>query len=551
MLPYDSVLQLVASVACHLIFNRFEPKSLRSLTLLLVIFPGAVAIFSAGKTLPLGSLLISYSLYYFDLLLLIISYRLSPFHSLSKYPGPITCKLSKLWLAYIASQGKLHVYIKHLHDKYGPIVRVGPNELSIIDTSHLPFILGAKGMPRGPMWDGRSVSGYKAPEERGLVNRDLKLHAEARKAWNTPFTPAAIKGYEPLLIRRVTQLMEALRAEKNDAIDISRWFSFFSFDFMGDMVFGGGFELMSEGDKHGLWDIMERGLFLPSITQQIPWCIDLIRWFPMVVTETRKYAKFGTEQVWRRLQEGSVHNDLLYHLMEHKRGSSEEPYPFGLLVTNAIFAIGGGSDTTATTLSNTVFCLLSHPTAYKRLQEEIDETFPRGQGTKEPDDAALLSKMPYLNAVIKESLRLQPPIPTMLQRAPAVGSGSHTLGNGIVIPEGTAVIVPPYAMQRDPGNFYPDPDGFRPERWFPESHCNSEFKSNLDAFIPFSTGPANCVGRNVGLLKARMVLAYMMRTFEMSFAEGYEKKRWDEDLHDHFMVKRGNLPVSLVARFSD
>ncbi|KAJ6490793.1 cytochrome P450 [Mycena vitilis] len=385
--------------------------------------------------------------------------------------------VSKLWLAYIASQGKLHVYIKHLHDKYGPIVRVGPNELSIIDTSHLPFILGAKGMPRGPMWDGRSVSGYKAPEERGLVNRDLKLHAEARTAWNTPFTPAAIKEYEPLLIRRVTQLIEALRAEESDNIDISRWFSFFSF--------GGGFELMSEGDKHGLWNIMERGLFLPSITQQIPWCIDLIRWFP-IMTDTRKYARFGTEQVRRRLEEGSVHNDLLYHLMEHKRENSEEPYPFGLLVTNAIFAIGEKS--------RFVCNLQFRPCFNELLQSEVGVT-PSAMGRRRNE--------------ILDSLQLN-------------------LMFRIVIPEGTAVIAPPYAMQRDPDNFYPDPDGFRPERWLSEGR--SEFKSNLDAFIPFSTGPANCVGRNVGMLKARMVLAYMMRTFGMSFAEGYEKKRWEDSL---------------------
>ena len=63
--------------------------------------------------------------YYVTLALSIILYRLSPVHPLSGYPGPILCKLSKLSLMWVASTGKLHVYIRQLHDEYGPIVRTG------------------------------------------------------------------------------------------------------------------------------------------------------------------------------------------------------------------------------------------------------------------------------------------------------------------------------------------------------------------------------------------------------------------------------------------
>jgi cytochrome P450 len=63
-------------------------------------------------------------------------------------------------------------------------------------------------------------------------------------------------------------------------------------------------------------------------------------------------------------------------------------------------AIVAGADTTATVLSNALFYLLSHPQAYHLLQGEVDENFPHGPGTKEPNDAAMLSNMPYLNAVM-------------------------------------------------------------------------------------------------------------------------------------------------------
>jgi cytochrome P450 len=63
-----------------------------------------------------------------------------------------------------------------------------------------------------------------------------------------------------------------------------------------------------------------------------------------------------------------------------------------------------------------------------------------------------------------------------------------------------------YTIQRDPRNCSPDPDSFRPERWLAERE-DSEFINNHDTFLPFSTGLASCVVQNLGMLKARMVLA--------------------------------------------
>ncbi|KAJ6526246.1 cytochrome P450 [Mycena vulgaris] len=495
---------LISRQACHLYFKRYEPTDPISLTFLLLVLPATLALILAEETKSMFmSLLITYSLYYSGLLVSIITYRVSPAHSLAKYPGPLACKISKLWLLYVSSQGKLHLYIKHLHDKYGPVVRIGPNELSIVDSSLMPSILGSKGMPKGPLWEGRTMTRTKSgqmPDGILINSRDLKRHAEARKAWNTAFVPAAIKGYEAMLIQRVTQLVDALGEQKGRTVDLSRWFSFFSFDFMGDLAFGGGFELMRDGDKEGLWHILERGLLFPALTQQIPWCIQLVMHFPMIGQDMRALARFGAEQSKRRLQEGSVHNDIFYYLLEDKR-SKGEPYPFPLMITNAILAIVAGADTTATVLSNALFYLLSHPESYKRLQAEVDENFPRGHGTKDPTDAA--------NS--KEALRLQPPVPTSLQRAPAVGDGSKVLGEGFIIPAGTAV---------------------------------------NDAFIPFSTGPANCLGRNLAMLEMRMVLAHVIRAFELSFEEGYDEGRWEAELKDYFVLQKGRLPVALRGRSS-
>jgi cytochrome P450 len=102
-------------------------------------------------------------------------------------------------------------------------------------------------------------------------------------------------------------------------------------------------------------------------------------------------------------------------------------------------------------------------------------------------------------------------------------------------------------MHRDPRYFSPDPDRFMPERWL-AADDDTTFIVNQDAFIPFSTGPANCIGKNLAMLEMRMVLAYVMRAFKISFAEGYDPARWEPELRDHFVFDKGSLPVVISAR---
>lgn len=138
------------------------------------------------------------------------------------------------------------------------------------------------------------------------------------------------------------------------------------------------------------------------------------------------------------------------------------------------------------------------------------------------------------------------------------------------IPEGTAILIPFYALFRDPENFSPDPELFWPDRWLHASSAkrtpkqfteNAEKASvvasqaqsdgvvtNAAAFIPFSYGPANCAGRNLAVMEMRMVVALVMQRFELAFAEGYDPRTWEEELQDWLVVKLGRLPVILTPR---
>ena len=116
-----------------------------------------------------------------------------------------------------------------------------------------------------------------------------------------------------------------------------------------------------------------------------------------------------------------------------------------------------------------------------------------------------------------------------------------------IITEGTAVQVPPYVIHRDPRYFFPHPDKFWPDRWLKQ---DLNIILNRSAFIPFSTGSANCPGKPLAMIELRLMTCLIVRTFELSFEDGYDPLRWEEGLLDRFVIVKGKLPVKLKTRSS-
>ncbi|TFK36463.1 high nitrogen upregulated cytochrome P450 monooxygenase 2 [Crucibulum laeve] len=550
------IFDILSGVSAHLWLKVKEPTSLLTLFAALAVIPIPSIIFLRYADIAiLHAVGVAYSVFLATLLSSVVVYRISPFHPLAKYPGPLAYKISKLWAVWKASGGKLHICYQELHQEYGPIVRVGPNELSIIEEDLIPSILGTYGMPKGPLWDGRKITppSAKPTSDFNLIgNRDQARHAQLRKAWNKAFASSPIADYEEILVRRAAQLVEHLdilcKSAPNGVgrTDITHWINYFSFDFMGDIAFGGGFELMRDGDKDNIWHTMETALILPGLAQHIPWSAKVLRALPFVGSSTRTFGAFISQQARRRASQEPKQKDLFYHLLnalDLQIDSSVSPLPF--IFSNTALAVIAGSDTTASAISNTIYYLLSHPEYYSRLQKEIAHAV--GPATElSLIDLSKLSALSFLNAVINETLRLQPAVPTGLQRAPAIGSGGKLLGS-IFIPEGTAVTVPPYALHRDPRYFSPNPDKFWPERWM-KHDSDAKVVVNRGAFIPFSQGPANCAGKTLAILELRLVLALLIQRFDMAFDDGYDPAVWEQSLTDTFVFSKGKLPIKLTRR---
>lgn len=112
----------------YLIFKRYEPEHVAVISFLLAVVPTLLMSFVRSNfSSLLGAVFTTYISFWLLIVILTVGYRLSPFHPLAKYPGPLLCKISKGWVAYVvAGGGKAHIYVHELHKQYNSdIIRIG------------------------------------------------------------------------------------------------------------------------------------------------------------------------------------------------------------------------------------------------------------------------------------------------------------------------------------------------------------------------------------------------------------------------------------------
>jgi hypothetical protein len=110
----------------HLLFRRFEPRSHLSRVALLVVIPVLLSTpISYSVQSPYTAIPLAFAAYWSCLVGFTLAYRLSLFHPLAKYPGPVLAKSSKWWAAYESAIGDQHRCYKRLHDRYGDVIRIG------------------------------------------------------------------------------------------------------------------------------------------------------------------------------------------------------------------------------------------------------------------------------------------------------------------------------------------------------------------------------------------------------------------------------------------
>ncbi|THH07840.1 hypothetical protein EW146_g9188 [Bondarzewia mesenterica] len=540
---------IVAAIAVHGFFNRFEPRGATTILFLVFATPAVLSFLlylSSLSAFSLSNFLISYAVFWFFLLFSLAFYRLSPFHPLAKYPGPVLFKLTRFAAWYLVRTGSQHRYYQALHNRYGLYIRTGPNHLHISDAAAISAVLGSREFTKGGRYNA-----IRRPGSQGslLSLTDPHEHTQRRRIWDRALNAAALKGYQDALTNRVSQFVSSLEQRADEgSLDLSQWLSLFSFDFMGDLAYGGVFNLMEQGgDEKDFISIVSAGVQQQELAGAIPWIRPFYDLFPNSANDLR-FIQFAKETVLKRQAKGTAVRDLFSYLLDED-GAGRVHLLFPTLVQEASFALVAGSDTSGTTLANLFYYLLSDPPTYRRLQAEIDEA-----ASDTSLDVVVLANLPYLNAVITETLRLQPVVPNGVQRVLSPQSEGIII-SGKFIPPSTTVQVSTYIIHRDPAHFSPAPELFSPERWLMHEAGTGQgtltedpqFRLNRAAYFPWSYGSTSCAGKNLALMEMRVVTAAFVRHFDARFAPewNWTPSDWEKNLRDSYVLLKGRMPVFL------
>jgi len=210
------------------------------------------------------------------------------------------------------------------------------------------------------------------------------------------------------------------------------------------------------------------------------------------------------EIIAERRASGEERNDLLGTLLaaqdDDGSGMTDQQ-----LRDEAITLFLAGHETTALLLAHTFYLLSKQPEVERQLRAELEQVLAGRTPT-----AADVRKLPYAERVLKESMRLLPPAWT---------TGREALEdveiNGVHIPKGAQILISQWVVHRDP-RFFPNPEGFDPDRWLPERAKSIP----RYAYFPFGGGPRVCIGNHFALMEATLVMASIMQRFHVELSPG-------------------------------
>ncbi|EGN93361.1 hypothetical protein SERLA73DRAFT_189569 [Serpula lacrymans var. lacrymans S7.3] len=482
-------------------------------------------------------------IYTFSAILCTITYRLSPFHPLYAFPGPRTWWISNLVFSYISFGGKRHVAIDSLHKIYGPFVRIGPNMLSI-NTLSATCIYGAQlNMEKSDM--------YRAPGHGDTVSlfykqKTAKIHADRRRIWSAGFTSAALSHFFPPLERRLWELMNCIEKRqlnnKTGTVDISECICHWSYDFMGEMVFGGcnNIEMMTNGDPEKLVYGGKMAMVMQDSIGHTSWLMDLVLHLPKSKYLFR-LIDIGADMIRTRIQADKdvTMRDLSSYLLEGDAQSGEKLSQADLELDSAV-AVQGGSDNTAVIISLAFYFMLVQPKYYEMLRAELDGAFSDCTGHL---DNTKLANLTFLNAILNETLRLC----TFFFLPRIVPPGGLVL-EGNYIPGGTVVAIATHSLHTSPAYFSPAPQEFLPERWI-SGALGLECSTDKNALMPFSSGPHGCIGKVFAHQEMRLVIARLVLVYDMKLAEGFDAKSYlQEMVHVFSTTLQKPLLVNVTRR---
>nr|QNS29964.1 cytochrome P450 [Nothapodytes nimmoniana] len=337
----------------------------------------------------------------------------------------------------------------------------------------------------------------------------------------------AMRGIRSNCIDRMVQFMENAGDSGTNLIDVGRFFFLMAFNLIGNLLFSK--DLLDPKSERGAKFFYHAGKVMelagqPNVADFLP----LLRWFdPQGIRRKTQFHvnrafDIAGEFLKERVEKGSSEDDrkdYLDVLLEHSGDGVEGPARFSSRTINVIVfeMFTAGTDTTTSTLEWAMAELLHNRTTLRKVQAELRKTISPDKKLEEKD----IDKLPYLKAVIKETLRLHPPLPFLV---PHMAMDSCNM-LGYNIPKETQILVNVWAIGRDRKK-WKDPLEFKPQR-FLEPNMLVDFKGHHFEFIPFGSGRRMCPALPLAARVLPLALGSVLHKFDWLLADGAKGENMD------------------------
>ncbi|KAJ4164833.1 hypothetical protein LMH87_006488 [Akanthomyces muscarius] len=366
-------------------------------------------------------------------------------------------------------------------------------------------------------WYPQTLRSYVACPLRGAI---LPKHKAMRAQMNSTIAVKSDEeyGFEAAMDRQIRSFLSLLETKYTSAdsetrpVDMAEKTQFLALDIIGDISIGKPFGYLEQDrDLYNYNEINMSSLPVMTFVSVLPGITDVLHKWPFRLALPKegdqvgfgRLMKFVTKSVEAGMRRSDTKEGGLVHNQVHNGLTKDD------MIQQGFVTIIAGSNSTAHTVRMTLLSIIAAPWAFKALQSEIDEG---STGSHDPISWREIQQLPYLQAVVKEGLRMWPPVSGLgFKRVPP--GGEHI--NGYFVPGGTEIGQAFLAVGRSKQIWGADADIFRPDRWLCASPVELK-RMNHAVDTHFGGGKFSCLGKPIAMMELNKTVYELMKRFDMS-----------------------------------
>ncbi|KAF2105145.1 cytochrome P450 [Rhizodiscina lignyota] len=446
--------------------------------------------------------------------LLIVAWLLSRafFNPLGQIPGPFWAKLTHLWKAYHMYKRDLPQAILKAHEKYGPVIRIGPNDVNFQSRDAIdPIYKAGRSMPKTIFYDA-----FTAIQPNLFSTRDEAFHTVRRRQMAHSFSTATVLKFESTFNKHLDRLFHNVEQSVGKTFDMKEFASCYAYDVIGELAFDKDLNTQQHPSRDNLPPIPDHillGSLYGLVPSMMPYSMKIGNRLPIpglqkLLASRRQLSAQAANWVKTSIEKHSEgdRGSLLASILEARDPDTGARLTAEEICSEAFAFLIAGAHTTSATVGFLFYHLMHNHDAAKKLAAELSDNLPLYQeGGNMVLYAGIESKLPYTMSCIKENFRISAVFNMPMPRLVTDPKGVEICGRHI--PQGTSVSMLSHALHHDPRFWGSDHDKFIPERWL-------EGNISFNEVMPFGVGHRACIGRNIASINLLKVLSTLWRNFE-------------------------------------